>query len=65
MSLENAKEMLQEAIAKMKTREITPTEFYKELMSILPQLEIDDETLRGAIPYLLSFVNALIKNMEK
>ena len=65
MSLENAKEMLQEAIAKMKARELTPTEFYKELMSILPQLEIDDETLKGAIPYLLSFVNALIKNMEK
>jgi hypothetical protein len=65
MSVEHAKEMLHAAIIKMKAQEITPAEFYKELMNILPELEIDDETLKGAIAYLLNFVNTVIKNMEK
>ncbi len=65
MSLENAKEILEITINKMKAQELSPSEFYKELMKVLAALDVKDEDLKGAIPYLLNFVNTLIRNMEK
>ena len=60
-----AKENLQKYILEMKNGEVEPAEFYKNLMSVLASLDITNEDLKGATPQLLSFVNTLIKNMEK
>ena len=65
MSVENAKIKLKETIEKMKRQELSPAEFYKELMSILATLDVKDEDLKGATPMLLNFVNNLLKNMAK
>ena len=65
MSLENPKEMLLVTVNKMKKQEITPSQFYRDLIDVLAQLDVKDEDLKGTTPYLLNFVNTLIKNIEK
>ena len=59
-----AKKDLQEYIDKMKAGEIEPVEFYKGLMKVLGELDVTNEDLKGVTPQLLSFVNALIRNMS-
>ncbi len=60
-----AKEHLLEYIDKMKKGELEPAEFYKGLMSVLAELDVTNEDLKGVTPQLLSFVNGLIRNMSK
>ena len=64
-SIQVAKENLKKYIAEMKSGEVEPAEFYKNLMSVLASLEVTNEDLKGATPQLLGFVNSLIKNMDK
>ncbi len=59
-----AKEHLATYIDEMKKGEIEPSEFYKKLMSILAELDVTNEDLKGVTPQLLSFVNGLMKNMS-
>ena len=60
-----AKENLKNYIAEMKSGDVEPAEFYKNLMSVLASLDVTNEDLKGVTPQLLSFVNGLIRNMEK
>jgi len=59
-----AKEHLLTYIDEMKKGEIEPAEFYKKLMSVLAELDVKNEDLKGVTPQLLSFVNGLIRNMS-
>ena len=59
-----AKEHLLESIDKMKKGEIEPAEFYKKMMSVLAELDVTNEDLKGVTPQLLSFVNGLLRNMS-
>ena len=59
-----AKEHLLTYIEEMKKGEIEPVEFYKKLMSVLAELDVTNEDLKGVTPQLLSFVNGLIRNMS-
>jgi len=59
-----AKENLATYIDEMKKGEIEPSEFYKKLMSVLAELDVTNEDLKGVTPQLLSFVNGLMKNMS-
>lgn len=59
-----AKEHLLEYIDKMKKGEIEPAEFYKDMMSVLAELDVTNEDLKGVTPQLLSFVNGLLRNMS-
>ncbi len=59
-----AKEHLLTYIEEMKKGEIEPAEFYKKLMSVLAELDVTNEDLKGVTPQLLSFVNGLIRNMS-
>ncbi len=59
-----AKEHLLGYIDEMKKGEIEPAEFYKKLMSVLAELDVTNEDLKGVTPQLLSFVNGLLRNMS-
>ena len=59
-----AKEHLLTYIEEMKKGEIEPAEFYQKLMSVLAELDVTNEDLKGVTPQLLSFVNGLIRNMS-
>ena len=64
-SAKMAQEELKKYIEEMKTGNVEPAEFYKNLMSVLASLDVKNEDLKGATPQLLGFVNALLKNMTK
>ncbi len=63
--LQMAKDQLSQAIEEMKSGAIEPKEFYKKLMSVLANLDVSNDDLKGVTPQLLAFVNGLIKNMSK
>jgi len=58
-------EQLDGYIDQMKKREIEPVDFYKGIMKILAEIDVTNEDLQGVTPQLLSFINGLIRNMEK
>ena len=58
-------EQLNGYIDQMKKKEIEPVEFYKGIMKILAEIDVTNEDLQGVTPQLLSFINGLIRNMEK
>ncbi len=58
------KEHLAGYMEEMKKGEIEPAEFYKKLMSVLAELDVTNDDLKGVTPQLLSFVNGLMKNMS-
>ena len=58
-------EQLNGYIDQMKKKEIEPVEFYKGIMKILVEIDVTNEDLQGVTPQLLSFINGLIRNMEK
>jgi hypothetical protein len=60
-----AKDELSKYIDEMKSGEVEPAEFYKNLMSVLASLDVSNEDLKGVTPLLLNFVNSLLKNMDK
>ena len=60
-----ATDELQKYIDEMKKGEIEPAQFYKELMSVLANIDVTNEDLKGVTPQLLGFVNGLIKNMAR
>jgi len=64
-NVQMAKEQLKKYIEDMKNGNVEPTEFYKNLMSVLASLDVTNEDLKGVTPQLLNFVNSLLKNMDK
>ncbi len=58
-------EQLDGYIEQMKKKEIEPVDFYKGIMKILAEIDVTNEDLQGVTPQLLSFINGLIRNMEK
>ncbi|WP_294955465.1 hypothetical protein [Sulfurovum sp.] len=60
-----ATEHLKTYIEEMKTGAVEPAEFYKKLMSVLAELDVTNEDLKGVTPQLLGFVNGLLKNMSR
>ncbi len=52
-------------IDQMKKKEIEPVEFYRGIMKVLSEIDVNNEDLQGVTPQLLSFINGLIRNMEK
>ena len=62
---EMAVEELKKHIDEMKTGKVEASEFYKNLMGVLANIEVTNEDLKGVTPQLLGFVNGLIKNMNR
>ncbi len=60
-----AADELQKHIDAMKKGEIDSVQFYKDLMSVLANIDVTSEDLKGVTPQLLGFVNGLIKNMNR
>ncbi len=58
-------EQLNGYIDQMKKKEIEPVEFYRGIMKVLSEIDVTNEDLQGVTPQLLSFINGLIRNMEK
>jgi|GEM_PF-2214519 len=59
------KDQLKEELQKLKTGQISHSQFFKKIVSILDGIEATDEELKGVIPFLVSGMNTLIKNIEK
>jgi hypothetical protein len=60
-----ATEKLQACIDEMKQGKIEASEFYVHLMDVLSHIEPTNEDLKGITPQLLSFVNGLMRNINK
>ncbi len=61
---QNAIAEAETALNAMKSGDIDAAEFYKQLMAVLANIEVTNEDLQGVTPQLLSFVNALIRNLK-
>jgi len=61
---QNAIDEAEAALNAMKSGEIDAAEFYKQLMTVLANIEVTNEDLKGVTPQLLGFVNALIRNLK-
>ncbi|MRJ06440.1 MAG: hypothetical protein C6I01_02825 [Epsilonproteobacteria bacterium] len=58
-------EQLKERIAQLKSGEADHVEFFREIISILQNIDAKEEDLKGVIPFLVNALNNLIKNIEK
>jgi len=58
-------ELLKEQIAQLKSGEANHTEFFRQIISILQNIDAKEEDLKGVIPFLVNALNNLIKNIEK
>jgi hypothetical protein len=59
------KDQLKEELQKLKSGEVSHSQFFKEIIQILDGINATDEELKGVIPFLVSAMNTLIKNIEK
>lgn len=56
---------LKELIKRLKSGELTPTQFFNEVVEVMHKMEVDNEKLKGVIPFLVSALNVLIKNIKE
>ncbi|MEO1942329.1 MAG: hypothetical protein ABGW77_05485 [Campylobacterales bacterium] len=56
---------LKELIKGLKSGELTPTQFFNEVVRVMHQMDVDNEKLKGVIPFLVSALNVLIKNIKE
>ncbi|MEO1942425.1 MAG: hypothetical protein ABGW77_05980 [Campylobacterales bacterium] len=59
------KDLLKEKIAQLKAGEISHQDFFRDIVEILAKIEATDADLKGVIPFLVSALNNLIKNIEE
>jgi hypothetical protein len=58
------KERLKELIAELKAGKVGRAQFLKEVVEVARHLDLTDEQVKSAIPFLISAINQLIKEIE-